>query len=165
MDAHLLIRELGSSLGVDLTLDSNLSCAFASDDDCLCIQYQPQDETFLVFAPVQINEQGFSKSVYEAVLQANLFGQATLGMHLGYYMPASSIVLSGSVAAATLTPAELEDYLSFFAAELKKWQHTLQQLDGEEAPAEHPGQANNEAASGASLTDSQLLMQMQGFKV
>ncbi len=136
MKAKLFIEELGVELGLaGLTLDASHACTIATDDNLITIQYQPQDSTFLVFASVLNANDGFSMAVLEYVLEANLFGRDTLGMHLGYYSPISAFVLSATIGQKEKTVQEFMDYLSFFAAELVKWQKNIQ-LKVDENPVE-----------------------------
>ncbi len=127
MKAKLFVEELGVELGLaGLALDENYACTIATDDNLITLQYQPQDRTFLVFAPVLSADESFSAPVLEYALEANLFGRDTLGMHLGYYSPISALVLSAAVGEDEKSVQEFMDYLSFFAAELAKWQSNIQ---------------------------------------
>lgn len=131
MQAQLLINELGEELGLSaLSLDDNHACTIVSDDNALNLQFQPYDGTFLIYSVVEVGDDGFSSAIYEHIASANLFGQATLGMHLGYYAPARAIVLSATRPLEGLTSVDLANYLSFFLVELAKWQKTIAELMG-----------------------------------
>ncbi len=129
MQAELLINELGEELGLSaLNLDDNHACTIVSDDNALNLQFQPYDDTFLIYAVVKVDNNGFSSTIYERIASANLFGQETLGMHLGYYAPARAIVLSTSLPIEGLDAVEFANYLSIFLVELAKWQKSLTEL-------------------------------------
>lgn len=129
MQEQLLIKELGEELGLSsLSLDDNHACTIVSDDNALNIQFQPYDHTFLVYAVVEVGKNGFSSDVYEYIAGANLFGQATLGMHLGYYTPAHAIVLSANRHLDGLTAVDFANFLSFFLVELSKWQKKIAEI-------------------------------------
>lgn len=131
MQAELLINELGAELGLSaLSLDDNHACSIVSDDNALNLQFQPYDDTFLIYAVVEAGSNGFSTAVFERIASANLFGQETLGMHLGYYAPARAIVLSTSLPIEGLNAVEFANYLSFFLVELGKWQKIITELMG-----------------------------------
>lgn len=129
MQAQLLIQELGEELGLAaLALDDNHACTIVSDDNALNLQYQPYDNTFLVYAVVEVGTGDFDAKVYEYIASSNLFGHATLGMHLGYYVPAKAVVLSANRNIEGLTAVDFANFLSFFLVELAKWQKNIAEI-------------------------------------
>ncbi len=121
MNIEIFIKELGKNLGIeDLALDYNHTCSLASDDNIITIQYQPQDDTYLFYAPLYNNSEGFSLEVYKTCLSLNLFGYETLGMHLGFHEELNTIILSANKDVQNMPMNDMINFLELFVFMIKK---------------------------------------------
>lgn len=146
------IEELGAAIGVpNLALDANASCTIQAEEKLLTLQYQAQDQSFLLYGIVCTAEE-FPLAVFKRVASANIFGSETSMMHLAYYEPLQAIVLSAVRSEKDNDMKGMVGWLSFFAEKMEYWQAEIGACLEDVAAQE--AEADNETALERTLQDA-----------
>jgi hypothetical protein len=134
-----LLKDFGVAIGIDgLALNEASACTLAVGELMLNLQWLPQAEKLLVYAPVGAPDVSVDALRFcEALLEANCMGRETDGFTLGLFREVDSIVLSGQVPLQNLDAQSLYDFVERFAEQGKNWQQRL--AAGVLAPKEADG--------------------------
>jgi len=147
-----LIRKLGEGLGIELGIGAGGIVEVAVEERVVLLKPQEGDETLTIFTVAATAPEGekFTSATLEKALSLNLFGNGTLGGHLGLFI--NSLILSASVSMAELNAEDLAERLLVFARFAEKLAKELQ--------AEEPGITSDAGeTAGQSLTGGDPLQQ------
>ena len=130
-----LIRELGEGIGSELDIDAGGIVEIAVEERAVLLKPQEGDEALTMFtvAATAPEDGKFAAATLEKALSLNLFGNGTLGGHLGLF--ANSLILSSNVSLADLNVGGLAKHLIAFARFAEKLAKDLQAEEEGTTPA------------------------------
>ena len=127
-----ILQAFGSSIGLEgLALDEHQSCTLAMGDVLLTMQWMPDADSLLVYAPVGMITYGaLDENLLVQLLEANCLGRGTGGLSLGLQPGFGAVILSGSLFANRLAPVVLERFIEFFTGTAEEWIRRLAEAQG-----------------------------------
>jgi hypothetical protein len=114
----------------DLELDENSSCVLGIDELLLSLQWLPERELLLVYAPIGAPDRGENALKFcTTLLEANCLGLGTSGFTLGLSHELDSVTLSGMVSLYALDAERLFQLIEAFVEEARDWMASLNKGD------------------------------------
>lgn len=134
-EAIALIQELAALTGADVALSPEGVAELVADGNALTLRWREEDQDWLCYGvALDGGCDPLSREVLARALEFNLFGAASLGLHVGLF--ANAIVLSMTCPAAGLTAEAFAERLLFLSAQIDALGMRLAVgADGAAAPA------------------------------
>jgi hypothetical protein len=125
----VLLRNFAQAIDIpELELDETFACALEVDELLFNLQWLPEAESLLIYAPIGTPDKGANALGFcEFLLEANCLGRDTGGFTLGLRSEQDSVVLSGRILLSHLDAQSLYDFVERFAEQGKNWQQRLRE--------------------------------------
>ncbi|MEI6414696.1 MAG: type III secretion system chaperone [Pseudomonadota bacterium] len=121
--AHILIQQLGTAVGMPLILDDAGMCLLALEDDTvISIGYDITRQQLVLFAPLEAVEP--TERVLRAMLSANFLWHSTEGSTLALNPGGNAAVLQRALP-EILDVSDLQASFTAFASQTQAWNRTL----------------------------------------
>ena len=129
-----LLKEFGQDIGIpEIALDEFGYCCLEIENKHLMnFQYLEHERSLMVFAEIGLVNEEKQLSIYQRLLEANLFWQETNGATIGLAAGDRVVVLVKKCSVVSMTGIELAEFIEEMIATLEYWKNNLTTWNEEE---------------------------------
>ena len=130
METKELIKSLGETLGVELTLDDGGTCAFEADELFVKITDLPENGVIIIEGDIGAPPPENLEALYKTMLEAQYCFRNTSGATISRNPDTGNFVLCRAIAAEIQDPASFLDAVERFVSTLHVWADIVRNYRG-----------------------------------
>ena len=125
-----MMSRLGQAMGIeDLGLNEENGCTLQFDDQIINLQYEPDDESYILFSDLGQVAEERKVALYEQFLSANFYRKQMVNSCISYCEPTQSIVLILHQSTDGMDFVRFESILQSFIDLAEAWSKKIRATD------------------------------------